>query len=68
MSLSEWQCQKQEPVTEDLGNPEPQEPRKISVNNFAITNSIYKDKNKNIFKNRLVKVFRRTERYSTEDT
>ena len=30
----------------------------ITVNNFAITKSIYKDKNNNNFKNKLVKVFR----------
>ena len=29
-----------------------------SVNNFSITNSIYKDKNNNKFKNKLVKAFR----------
>ena len=30
----------------------------IPVNNIAITNSIYKEKNNNKFKNKLVKAFR----------
>ena len=33
-------------------------PTIIMVNNFAITKSIYKDKNNNKFKNKLVKAFR----------